>query len=162
MSDGRTLLAVALLGIAGAAAVRGSRGVVRASHKPKQGSIYKVLGVTGDVNPLKYGGGVTFRDLDGIPKWWVWGEADPEDDIYHVHEVALDQDLLARFDWVNLREIGDATNNSVAKLKADAKNKDPVNRAWFVEAIAQVHGLHGVDNEPTEYTGEELVQRFGF
>ena len=154
----------------------GSRGIARSS-KEQPRSRYKILARTGDANPFDHGGGIVFRDAaqfggpgaadDPSISWWSWeGQDETEDEgarTYKVWQVNVPDDVLAEVWWVddaNLVGLASFVGSDVKTLRRMSKSNDVRGRVRLLETIGDYYGMANFDDQPVNYTQDELVEMF--
>lgn len=125
---------------------------------------FKILHSTGDVNPLKHGGGVVVWNNDRH-EWWSWGKppegVEVEDNTYRVHIAVVERDMLGWYDWVNdLPAIEEYCGMKAGTLKTLAKSGFLAHKVHFLECVGGYHGMVNLDQYPLNLTATELTEMF--
>lgn len=149
-----TFVLGALAGTGLAIAIASS--VERSPRSNPTGNV-KVIGGTGDVDPLEHGGGVVYKDDYGL-HWEWWDE--PEGDDYVVYRADVPDDVTAYFDWADWNKIGDYVDESAAELVREGKSSNVMHRVYVMRDLAAYWGAHELDGDPLELTRSEMEHRW--
>lgn len=123
----------------------------------------RLVGVTGDVNPIDYGGGVVFSDDYGI-HWWFWEPSDDEEfgrGKYTIWRVTVPEDVFAAQKWANPFEIAKTHGMHPFTLQALGQSRDPMERVAALGMIAGHYGADNLDSYPLVENRSWLHERFG-
>jgi hypothetical protein len=138
-----------------------------------------ILGITGDVSALSYGGGVVYRAADGTVMWEWWdGPLDAQGEEinyspkarYTVYRTSVPDDVLREHDWVDVRALLSTSGVSLIPrittgppenlLRRSGRAGEPMERVSVLEMIKDHYGDHQLDSYPVERTGAELRKRW--
>jgi hypothetical protein len=133
----------------------------------------EVLGTTGDVNALDYGGGVIFRHPDGHVVWEWWDEQDEgapsplhgdpnfagKYTVYSVH-VPDPGEVMSWYDWVDYADMGNSMDMTVGEYRELCRSKNPIDRVRVIEDIEGYHGPHELDQYPQKLSRAEMEKRW--
>ena len=133
---------------------------------PVEGSV-TVLGTTGDVNALEYGGGVVYEDEYG--HHWEWWDEPPDNDhpeghTFHVYRAPIPKDVLKYHNWINESDLEDLAQSADWEdsdaIREWSSSNDVMERQAVLEDIVRYWGAENLDSYPIEMTYEELSQRW--
>jgi hypothetical protein len=133
----------------------------------------EVLGTTGDVNALDYGGGVVYRHPDGHINWEWWDEEDEGAASpiagdpnfagkYTVYSATVEDpgEVMKWYNWVDYESMGRTMDMTVAEYRKLCRSANPLDRVRLMEDIVGYHGSHEVDQYPRKFTRAELEERW--
>jgi hypothetical protein len=131
-------------------------------YRPNPVEDVEVLGTTGDVNALHYGGGVVSKQGDSDPQWMWWDEPPdsdhPEGHTYTAYWADVPDDVFEEYDWADLHALARSTGQDVDDMRAMAKSSNPLDRVSVMEAIVFFYGPIELDMYPEKYSYADLVR----
>lgn len=133
----------------------------------------EVLGTTGDVSALDYGGGVVFRHPDGHIVWEFWDEAeegppspiegDPNfEDRYTVYSVHLPDPggVMSYYDWGDWDDVAEAMGQDVDEYREMDASGEPMAAVMLLENLRDMWGPANLDAYPRQMKRHELAERW--
>lgn len=124
----------------------------------------RIIGGTGDEDPLTYGGGVVYEGDHG-PKWEFWDETEDEeleleDATYTVYRTDVPDDVVKELDWVDWKGVASSIGSTVAVLKRNGKSKNVMTRVRVLEVVLDYHSPENIDSYPLQLSHAEMLERW--
>ena len=128
----------------------------------------RLIGTTGDVNALDYGGGFVYADRDAV--YWEWwdGPIGPNGEeieyspryTYTVYSVRVPTDVFKEFDWADFGAVAASIGMEPDELREHGWSSFVMKRVFAIEAIVGYYGAHELDQYPTQIRGAALNRRW--
>lgn len=132
-------------------------------YRPNPMGDVKIIGGTGDQDPLTYGGGVVFEGDYG-PQWEFWDEPeeeDLEDATYTVYRTDVPDDVVKELDWVEWKGVASSIGSTVGALRKDGKSKNVMARVSVLEAVFPgYHSPENIDSYPLQLSHAKMLERW--
>lgn len=123
----------------------------------------EVIGTTGDVDALAFGGGVVYREPRFHEVYWTfWPERPRGQKTFDVFTAPIPAEILEYFE-PDVRELSMASGFGSTEIRKLSRSKDPLERLEIVKAIKDCNGASRVDpsHVPEEVTPFEMAERWG-
>jgi hypothetical protein len=119
----------------------------------------RVIGMTGDDDPVEHGGGVIFTNEDGA--WWqFWGAR--EGAHLTVYTAQIHDNVLREASYTSAEELELLSGIAPDELKRMSRSILDTERAALIELLRREYGASAVaPGDPERLTKWELLQRWG-
>lgn len=132
------------------------------------------IGSIGDVNPIKYGGGLIFTAPGSGGPWieyfdglkTVAPDVDEDENLdleVTIYRVDLHEDakrFLSWYDWVDWNDVAGSTGRDVEDYISPSNLRTAQARALVIQDAAGYYGWHEFDQDPLQLTLGKLKQRW--
>jgi hypothetical protein len=140
------------------------------------------IGTFGDVNPIRYGGGILYKDGDSYRAvhFDPTDEPDPDDEcdeddedadcdgdgrlIVEVRSFDVEDNVITDLSWLDNKDwdgIADSISIDADDLRELATDPDPRVRLQVYQSVAGYWGWDNLDHYPDRMRADELEKRYG-